>query len=84
LIERIAGFLGVTPEALRQRSKGKRLAEARSVISYVAVREMGHNGAEVARALNITRSGVSIAAGRGEEILRNNESLRNQISKLTI
>jgi hypothetical protein len=45
---------------------------------------MGHNGAEVARALNITRSGVSIAAGRGEEILRNNQFLRNQVSKLTI
>ena len=84
LIERIAVFLGITPEALRQRSKGKRLAEARSVISYVAVREMGHNGAEVARALNITRSGVSITAGRGEVIVRNNQFLRNQISKLTI
>ena len=84
LIERIASFLRVTPEALRQRNKGKGLAEARSVISYVAVREMGYNGAEVARALNITRSGVSIAAGRGEELLRNNQFLRNQVSKLTI
>lgn len=84
LIEQIGGFLGITPGTLRQRSKGKRLAEARSVISYVAVREMGYNGAEVARALNITRSGVSIAAGRGEEIFRNNQFLRNQVSKLTI
>ncbi len=84
LIEQIATFLGIKPEVLRQRTRGKRLADARSVISYVAVREMGHNGAEVARALNMSRSGVSIAAGRAEEILRNNQSLRNKVNRLTI
>ncbi|MFQ6079592.1 MAG: transposase [Thermodesulfobacteriota bacterium] len=84
LIEQIATFLGIRPEVLRQRTRGKRLVDARSVISYVAVREMGHNGAQVARALNMSRSGVSIAAGRGEGILRNNQSLRNKVNRLTI
>lgn len=83
LIERIATFLGLRPEALRQRKRGKRVAEARSVVSYVAVREMGHNGADVARILNISRSGVSIAATRGEQIVRNNQSLWNKVKNLT-
>ncbi len=83
LIERVATFLRIRPEALRQRTRGKRLAGARGIISYVAVRELGHNGAEVARALNMSRSGVSIAAARGEEIVRNNQSLRNYVLKST-
>ena len=83
LIERIAAFQGIRPEALRQRTRGQWLADARSVICYFAVRELGHNGAEVARSLNMSRSGVSIASARGEEIVRNNQSIRNQIDKLT-
>ncbi len=83
LVERIATLLEVKPEVLSQRSRGKRLTEVRSVISYVAVREMGHNGAELARILNISRAAVSIGAGRGEKIVRNNQSLRNKINNLT-
>jgi len=83
LIERMATFLGIRPEALRQRNRGKRLSDARSLICYVAVREMGHNGAELATMLNMSRPGVSVASGRGEEVLRNNQSLRNQIDNLT-
>lgn len=83
LIERVATFLGIRREALRQRTRGKRLAEARGIISYVAVRELGHNGAEVARSLNMSRSGVSVAAARGEETVRNNQSLRNYLLKST-
>ena len=84
LIEGIATLLDIRPEELRQHSRGKRLSEARSIISYVAVRQMGYNGAEVARIFNISRSAVSVAAGRGEDILRNNKSLRNKIDNLTI
>jgi hypothetical protein len=40
-------------------------------------------GAEVARLFNMSRSGVSIAAVRGEKILRNNQSLRNGLDKGT-
>lgn len=83
LIEKIAAVLGIRPEALSQRSRSKGLADAQSVISYVAVRKMGRNGAEVARALNMSRSCVSIAAGRGEEIVRRSRSLRNKLDKLT-
>ncbi len=36
------------------------------MVCYCAVRELSHNGAEVARYLNIDRSAVSNAAKKGE------------------
>jgi REP element-mobilizing transposase RayT len=77
LIEGIANFFGIKSETLKQRNRSKPLSDARSVIGYFAVRELGYNGAEVARMLNISRSGVSMAAGRGENLVRDNRSLRN-------
>ena len=77
LIERIAEAFGMKPGDLKMRHRSQKFADARSVISYFAVREMGHNGAEVARMLNISRSGVSIAAGRGEEFVRKNQSIKS-------
>jgi chromosomal replication initiation ATPase DnaA len=76
LIERIAEAFRMKPGDLKMRHRSQKFADARSVISYFAVREMGHNGEEVARMLNISPSGVSIAAGRGEEFVRKNQSLK--------
>jgi putative transposase len=72
VLERLAGFFEIEVDDLRKRAKGKRVVEARNMMCYFAVREMGHNGAEVAKMLNVTRSAVSVAAGRGEQFLRNN------------
>lgn len=80
LIAGIANFFGIKSETLKQRNRSKQLSDARSVICYFAVRELGYNGAEVARMLNISRSGVSMAAGRGENLVRDNRSLRNIIN----
>ena len=70
---------GVQKIFMKMRHRSQRFADARSVISYFAVREMGRNGAEVARMLNISRSGVSIAAGRGKEFIRKNQSLKKVV-----
>lgn len=83
LITRIAGFYGIDPEILRVRSRGRILSEARAVVSYVGVREMGHNGAELARWLHLSRAGISVAATRGKEIVQNSPHLRQLIDKLT-
>jgi putative transposase len=82
VIERLAGFFEIEVDDLRKRGKEKRVVEARNMISYFAVRELGHNGAEVAKVLNVTRSAVSIAAGRGEESVRNHHPLLAQIKKI--
>jgi len=76
LMEKVAKAFEINPGVLKQRNRSKDLAEARGVLCYFAVREMGHNGAELGRMLNISRSGVSAAARRGEEIVQSNPFLR--------
>jgi REP element-mobilizing transposase RayT len=82
LVKRIAHFFGIEPEVLKQRNRSKPFTDVRGIISYFAVREMGHNGEEVGRLLNISRSAVSLAAGRGEDLIKNDESLRAALREL--
>jgi putative transposase len=79
LVERIANFFGIKPEELKQRNKSRSFADVRSLISYFAVREMSHNGAQLAGILNMSRSGVSLAANRGKRLVQADSSLRNLI-----
>jgi len=79
LIERIARVFNMDPKDLRQRSRKRESVEARSILSYFALREMMHNGAELGRMLNISRSAVCIAADRGKEVVRKNPTLRKII-----
>jgi REP element-mobilizing transposase RayT len=75
IIQGTAEVFGVKVDALRQGSRVKDLAEAKAVICYLAVRECGFNGVEVAQALNLSRSGVSVAAKRGGELMKENPSI---------
>ena len=83
LVERLAAIMEVAPQHLTRRTKKKRIADARNVISYVAVRCRGYNGAELARHFNITRSAISTGADRGEHLVKDNEALRTAIGNLT-
>jgi chromosomal replication initiation ATPase DnaA len=79
LLERIARVFDMNPELLRQRSRKREFVEARNILSYLALREMRHNGAELARMLNVSRSAVCIAADRGKEAVKKNPTLRKVI-----
>ena len=81
VIERIGKGFGIEAGELRRRDRSQRFSDARAVISYFAVREMGHNGAEVARKLNISRSGVSAAADRGKDLVKKNQHYRDLVDK---
>ena len=83
LVKRLAGVLEVDPPQLQQRTKKKKITEARNVISYVAVRCKGYNGAELARYFNVTRSAVSTGADRGRRLVEDNRALKAAISNLT-
>lgn len=76
IVRRVAEALGVSPDELRAPGRSKRIAEARSAISYVAYRKMGYSGDTVARELGITRSGVCRRAVAGEVLVREDERLR--------
>ena len=76
LVERVAKTFGTQGENLKRRDRSREVVNARNMICYFAVREMGRNGVEIGRILNLSRSGVSIAADRGEAMIQNNPSLR--------
>lgn len=77
MVQRAAGMPGVTVELLRQRKRIKELVDIRAAICYLAVRECNLSGVVVATALNMTRSGVSVAVRRGGKIVNGNPALRD-------
>ena len=79
MMQRAADTLKVSVELLRQKNRTKELADVRAAICYLAVRECNISGVTVARALNMTRSGVSVAVKRGEEIVSRNQALRGKL-----
>jgi hypothetical protein len=72
-------FSGIKTTELHQRDRSKRFADARSLIRYFAVREMNHNGVELAGILIISPSGVSTAAKWGKCLVQADPSLCNLI-----
>lgn len=75
IIQGTAELVGIKAELLRQRNRTKECAAAKAVICYLAVREGGFSGVEVAKSLNLTRSGVSVAMKRGHLIVTENPTL---------
>jgi hypothetical protein len=55
LIEIVAGKLGVKPELICSGNRQRQNSEARSLVAWLAVEEIGHPAAEVARTLGISR-----------------------------
>jgi REP-associated tyrosine transposase len=58
----------VSLRAVMSRSRLPRVLDARAAVCHIAVEE-GHSGAEIARRLGMTRSGVMMAKRRGEGLV---------------
>jgi len=80
LLGRVADEFGLKVEEIKRRGKNKVLADARAVVSYFAVRELGYNGSELGKMLYLSRSGVSVAAKRGAELVQSNPRYHNIIT----
>jgi hypothetical protein len=67
---RVCEKFDVSPGELCSGSRRRPVVAARTVLSWVAVRELGYSGADVARFLGVTNSCVtrSVAAARADEI----------------
>ena len=76
LVSQVAEVLGISVDEIRRTGRSKAVAHARSVISYIGYRIMGHSGEVIARELGITRSGVCKRATAGEKLFREDEWLR--------
>jgi len=69
LLESVANEIGVKAELIRSGNRQKQYSDARSVMAWLAVEEVGHSAAEVARFLGMSRMGVHKAAMRGASLL---------------
>jgi putative transposase len=81
LIEQVIEIFGITAAELRAPGRSRRVADARSAISYLAYRKFGHSGEAVARTLGITRSGVCRRAACGEQLVGEDERLRRFLTQ---
>lgn len=81
IVASVCRHFGVNPEDLRQKTRAARIVDARSVICYLAVRQAGHSGVEVGRQVNLRRAGVSVAASRGENMVKDDPALFTLIDK---
>jgi REP element-mobilizing transposase RayT len=81
IITRVCRHFGLKVEALRHNTRVAKIAEARSLICYFAVRVVGHSGVDVGRHIRLRRAGVSVAAGRGELMVKNDPALLELINK---
>jgi chromosomal replication initiation ATPase DnaA len=66
----VSDLVGIAPQQLVGSSKARKVVKGRMLFSYWAVREMGFSGSEIARRLQISLPTVSIAAQKGEKIVR--------------
>ncbi|MBU1207023.1 MAG: hypothetical protein KKH04_08860 [Proteobacteria bacterium] len=76
LVKRVSETLKVNQGDLCSGDRRSQVSKARSVISYVAVREMGYSGVEVGQVLNLSGAGVTKSVERGKKIICEDEGLK--------
>ena len=74
IIESAAAVLNVTEIDLMSRTRVRCVAEARSIICHMAY-ILGHRGVDIARRLNISGPGVSVACRRGKKLIQKYQEL---------
>jgi len=79
LVKQIAFCLNLKAEEIFRPSKERSLAEARGIISYLAVRKLGYKGIDVGKELGLGHAGVSLAIRRGELLFRENPELKKKL-----
>ena len=79
VVNKVSLILNIDPISIRRHSKIRFLAEARGIVCYLAIRELGYKGFELGRELNLGAAGVSIAIRRGESFLREKPEVKEMI-----
>ena len=79
MLKKMSLILGTDARELRCPSKNQMLAQARGIVCYVAVRELGYKGIDIGKELNLGSAGVSRALRRGDVALRKNPNLKERI-----
>jgi putative transposase len=66
--EKVGRIFGLKASEIYEKGREKRRTEARGLLCYWAVRELGYRMTDLARKLGMTRPGVGYAVRRGERI----------------
>jgi putative transposase len=72
IASKVSQVLGVKPEEVWAEGKYRRIVEARSLLCYWAVRELGASMSSLARKLGISIPAVSDSVARGRKIAETN------------
>ena len=72
----VSGYFEIESDEIKSQSRRRAVARSRAVISIVAIEQVGFNGADVARALNLTPSAISKLVLRA----RNDAELKNIVN----
>ena len=75
IVERVLMLLEIPQAELMSRKRSLPLADARSIICHIAYMS-GHRGIDLSRRLNISGSGVTVAARRGKELVEKSPKLK--------
>ncbi len=73
LIAAVAGKLDLKPELICSGNRQRQYSEARSVLAWLAVEEVGHPAAEGARFLGISRVGALLSLKKAKNICQKYE-----------
>jgi REP element-mobilizing transposase RayT len=85
VVRRAGEIVGLEPESIMMASKQPRRVEARILVCYWAIRELGMTAVSVARLLGITQSAVTKAVYRGEKFAKDrNLRLAMQLSSVRL
>ena len=79
LIAKVASYLNLKIETIISSSRKRRISEARGIICYLAVNDMGYSTSEVARALDVRRVSAGQCVNRGEKILEKSRNSRDKL-----
>ncbi len=74
-MEKVSKETGIGAKDIISGSRRHVVSNARAVLAYMAVREMGHTGSELGHMLDISGPAVSKCVERGTIILDNKERL---------
>lgn len=75
IMERVLTLLEIPQAELMSRKRSLPLSDARGIICHISFLS-GHRGIDLARRLNISGSGVTVAARRGKELVEKNPQLK--------
>ena len=76
LIDTVAKWFGVPADELGTSSRKRKVAQARSVVTYVAIRNHRYKGTEIAKALSLSSPTVSQNIDKGKILIDKNKDLK--------